>query len=562
MGFRIKIDGVSLEVGNFTVSEASSPLAAGDSTGQTGTFTFTVPAPDPYLSPNDISNRIWKDISRFGPQHIIGLPVEILDSRKGFTVGTLQTFSWSNDGATITYTGASRLFGLNVYGIQAEPFVGTLKDAFLYYLSLAGETSGIVVDPSIEARPVVLPGWRGELWFYLKQLAVAEECDVSLVSGNIILRPVRTRVATNNRDTARTTSAEGQTLAQSVEVYRYNNTPITDSLVYPPGGWKDEVEVLNVNAGETAEYTLELSASVSSIQTPVMTTLVPQDYSASSVYTVVADDGLPVSPSLWAQKGGSVEVSVNPDTTSLRVVLVGATGVPNKNGQESSNFSIALGSDYTGNRYSTLRIVGTGVSFDKQLVTIPTGVGPSRTATEVGVTIDNPFLSTFDQVYSAGTRAARTFAGPVWGMTGTVTAINRRGDSGQETYPTYTLVQTQAITALGAGATYAAVESWMPGGPTYGGRQDYWNAFVRDDDADQVFGNVAGARIYDRRSARWYRIRSGDLTPSTIGISGDDDLLFSDLQDYWAARTYANVEASRFSFSYTQDDMIGMKGQL
>src|SRR5690606_17171476 len=144
----------------------------------------------------------------------------------------------------------------------------------------------------------------------------------------ILLRPIRKRIATQNRDTTRSVTTGGDTLARAVEVYQYNNRPITNELVYPPEGWNPEVEVLNVNAGETAEYTLELSASISSFQAPVMQTFVSQGHSSSSVYTVVADDGLPVSPALWEGSGGSVRIEIAEDTSHLLVTLRGATGVP------------------------------------------------------------------------------------------------------------------------------------------------------------------------------------------------------------------------------------------
>ncbi len=122
---------------------------------------------------------------------------------------------------------------LNVYGIQAQPFVGTLRAAFEYYLSLAGLTTDLFVDDSIGSRPVVFPGWSGELWYYLKLMAAAQDCDVSLVSGIILLRPIRSRIATQDRDTDRGVSSGSTTLAQAVEVYQYDNRAITNELVYP-----------------------------------------------------------------------------------------------------------------------------------------------------------------------------------------------------------------------------------------------------------------------------------------------------------------------------------------
>lgn len=587
MGFRIEIAGSEIEGAEYEVQEASSPLSAGDSSGGVGSFSVSFPYPDPYVpfssalirlptsgygdlpygvgfygGASSTHPRIWGLVRAAGPQVLIDKPVRIQDSRKGFTVGTVSAADLSYDGGTITLRGSTRLSTLNVYGIQAQPFVGTLRGAFEYYLSLGGVTSELFIEDDIADRPVVIPGWTGELWYYLKLMAAAEECDISLVSGVILLRAIRKRIATKGRDTARNASLSGETLAQSIEVYKYNNRQITNELVYPPGGWKNTVEVLNVNAGETAEYTLELSASVSSIQAPVMQTSVTQNYQATSVYTIVANDGLPVSPSLWSSRGGKVEIMIDPDTTRLQVKLTGATDIPTSEGEAAQNFSLALGSDTTGNRYSTLRIVGTGVAYEKQKVKIRTGVPASKTATEVGITIDNPFISTTNQLYSAGTRAAKKYAGPTFSLSGSVTAVNRRGDTGQAQYPTYGQVQTSLESTLGT-PTYASVQDYYrvtQGLTSYESVRQFWFEQFRDDDVDQVFGNVQGARIWDEKSRRWYRIRSGRLSSSLVSFDADDDLTHGDIEQFYAGKTYDDVYDALVGgvFNYAEVERLGM----
>lgn len=564
MGFRISIEGTNgaeptpYEALDFSVDEAATPLAAGDSSGQVGTFSVTIATPTLAGSSRSINSLLQS----IGPSYFIGHDVRIFDSKKGFTLGTIDSADVSRDGGTTTFSGTSRTGELNVYGIQAQPFIGTLGQAFDYYLGLGGIDTDLFVDDAISSRAVIFPGWEGELWFHLKQMAIAQDCDISLVSGIVLLRPIRTRVASNNRETSRSVSFSTSSLAQSVEVYQYNNRAITNKLVYPPGGWSSDVEVYNVNAGETSEYTLPLSASVSSIQTPVMQTFVEQNYSASSVYTIVADDGLPVEPSAWTAFGGSLSLTINPDTSSLNLILVGAIGLPTSSGTTATNFSVALGSDTTGNRYSTLRIVGTGVAFDKQKKTVRTGVPASKTATEVGVTIDNPFISTTNDLYRAGTRAAKLYSGAVPSLTSSVISVNRRGDSGNATYPTYGTVENELKSVLGGAVTYGQVQTYYLstlGLSTYEDVRQYWFSVFQNNDLDQVFGNVQGARVFDRKSARWYRVRGAGLNPANINIkNADDDLTHDDMFSYFGGRTYASVQAQRNSLTYDQDRMAGM----
>lgn len=536
MGVRVVIDGDEYEAIDVTTNEDATPLSAGDSTGSVGNFEVVLPLPEGVM----------------GSRGFMGKSIEISDTYNGYTLGTVKAVQDSYDGATTRLTCVSRLAELNVFNIQAQPFVGRLEDAFAYYLSLAGVTEDYWVDPSIADRAVALPGFSGELWFRLKQLAVAQDCDVSLVSGIILLRPIRQRIAERGKDTSRGVTFGGGALAQAVEVYWYDTEEITDELVYPPGGWNPDVEVLNVNAGETAEYQLQLSASLSSIQEPTMQTFVSEDYGASSVYTVVADDGFPVPPALWEARGGKVEVILNPDTTSLTVRLRGATDIPLATGNTSRSFSLALASDTTGSRYSTLRIVGTGVAYERTLRRFRTGVPASKTSTEVGETIDNPMLTDFESVMRAGVRAAKRWTGLTPSLSGSVVAINRRGDSGNAQYPKYGDVQAEHT-----GKTYGDVETEYTG-KTYGQVRADWYETVRDAFENQVFGNVAGARVWDQGTHRWYRVRSGSVSHAGINFSGvDDDLVYSDVETAMEGKTYGEVESARSGYSYEDDYLIG-----
>lgn len=570
MGVRVEVGNYTFEAESYSVSEESTPLAAGDSSGGVGNVTFTIPEPDPDLrgAPSGTLSEFkgfqdtgWKRIRDFGPDILLDEPVRLVDSRKGFTLGTIQSARRDDLSGMLTFTASSRLGILNAYGIQAQPFVGTLQDAFEYYLSLANITTDLSIDNSIKDRWVVFPGWTGELWYHLKEMASAQDLDISLVSGIILLRPIRARVATRGRDIDRSREYPTPTLAQSVEVYLYNNREIVNELVYPPGGWHEGVEVLNVNAGETAEYTLELSASVSSIQTPTMTTWVADEHSWSSVYTIVGNDGLAVNPTMWSRMGGSLKVEILPDTKTLKVTLKGATGIPTTSGEAATNFSVALGSDTTGNRYSTLRIIGTGVAFDKQKKRVRTGVPASRTGTEVGTTIDNPFISTVDDLYRAGTRAAKQYSGLALGLTGSVVALNRLGDSGTSSYPKYSTVEASLYSTLGT-PTYATVDAHYSSqsAHTYGEVREYWFSLVRDEFTNQVFGNVNGARIFDRKSRRWYRIRSGSISVDRITFQADDDLTNEDIENFHAeaSRTYGDVELLLSGMTYKQAHLAGM----
>lgn len=546
MAFKLIVGGRDFGFTDYSVQESATPLAAGDSSGQVGTISFEIPALDPELNPTH-------PMVMYGDNWIIDKQVRLEDSRKGFTLGRVSSINPNRGSATIQVTSTSRLGELNVYNVQAQPFVGTLSDAFEQYLALANISTDFLVDPAIATQPVVFRGWSGELWYHLKQMAAAIDCDISLVSGVILLRPIRQRVASRGRDVERSSNVGGGSLAQNIVVVQYNNRPITDELVYPPGGWSEEVTTINVNSGESAEETLELSASVSSIAQPTMQTFVSRTHDISSVYTVVGDDGLPIQPAQWDAQGGRLRVEINPDTTSLTVYITAPTGIRNKDNKEIGVYGIALSSDSSTGRYSTLRIIGSGVAFNREEVRVATGVSDNETATDIGVTIDNPFLSTRDQVYTAGVRAVRSYNGTAMSINGSITAINQRGETGEVNLRTYNEMQ-----ALHSARTYGQVQT-LYAGQTYLQVQQSFNAGIPDDFENQVFGNVGGARIWDEPSRRWYRVRTGTENPGLIQFEAEDDLLHTDALGYFGAQSYGDMQMMYNSFSYREVDLMGLR---
>lgn len=533
MGVRLDIGGTFYETESYIVIEDSTPTSSDDSTGSVGTFEFGLKGVvDPFL--------------------LKGKSVSLIDSRRGSTLGYVQSVS-EVDRNTVTVSCLSRLGRLNIYSVQAEPFVGTLGNAFRYYAELGEQIIDVFIDPQIADRPVTFPGWFGELWYHLKQMAAAQDCEVALVSGVILLRPLRVREAIEYREVQRSRKYGDTRLARAVEVYRYNNREIENELVYPPGGWTPETEVIAVGAGETIDRVIELSASVTYIEPPVMLTFVDPNYSASSVYTIVGDDGLPVTPAMWADYGGRLAISINDDTTSLTVSVTAPSGIVGGKGEAISTYSIALGADFTGNRYSTLRLVGTGVAFTKEIMRVRTCVPDQLTGTDVGITIDNPFLSTINEARKAGVRAARWYAGERMELNGTTTAINRLGESGNMTYPTYAFDQTQFN-----GMTYAQVQT-IQTGRTYDEIERAYYDTVRDDFENQVYGNTGGARVWDRKTNHWFRIRHATINTATVDFDAEDDDTHEDHENTYYSMTYAQEQALFAGRTYSERDRLGLR---
>ncbi|AWY06380.1 minor tail protein [Microbacterium phage Tandem] len=528
MGVMLTIGGRRVHPEVYTVSESSTPLAGGDSSGAIGTIEVEVPQ----LPFSPIGLNAQEELS-------------LVDTRLGSTIGTTREVSNSRTAASgFSVMAANRLGEFNIE-TQVQPFTGRLEDAFRYYCSLANIDTGIVVDSAIANRQVNFLGWNGNLWNHMKMMATAISADLNLISNNVVLRPVRLFDAIRNRNVDSDATIDSTDLARKQEVIWYPSEYVERGLIYPSGGYRSDIAPLSVSAGETVEVTLDSTkdvfASIFSIEQPVAQSFVSMEHDSSSVYSVVGDDGLPIPPAQWADFGGSLSVRISEDTQALVVTMTGATGLYQTNGQPMKTFRIGIASGASStDTYSTLRVVGRYVSTRAQSIILPTGVPDFRTGQEFAPTIDNPFLNTLDAAYSAGIRGARRYAGRRMTVTASVSSLNRRGQTGTANYPPYSYAQ-----GLWGGMTYGGVRA-LNASRTYASVREEFYQSVQDTFDNQVFGNAPGARFWDQPTGRYYRVRQATTTWGDMQIEGDDDLTNGDVQLAFGGMTYGQV-GMRFS---------------
>lgn len=534
MGVAVRLNGKRLkDQHSYEIRESSTPLAANDSSGAVGTIDLVVShQPECRL--------------------LLNKPITFSDTRLGSTLGTMRSVGHKNGVDTIS---ANNRLGDLIIEVQVQPFTGTLEQAFRYYLSLAGMAEGIVVDESIAARPVTFQGWYGNLWLGIKQMALAMDCDVSLISDNVVLRPIRKFLAAGGRSVDRDSIANSDQLALKQEVIWYTNEYRSNYAVYPPNGLWQEENPLSADAGETTERDIPLSASVTSIVQPIMST--PANFDpfdmTESRYCIVGDDNIHVTPAQWAAFGGSVSVSINEDTESLTVKIVAPSGMYQINGEPMRTFRLGLSAD--DGVYPALTILGDGVHFTPNSLVLQTNIAPWLTSQEFAPTIDNRFLNNLNDAYRSGTRAVRKYTGRTMSLSGEVTAINRRGETGGATYPPYSFVQ-----GLHDSSTYGDVADQYAGMSYSGVKADLY-ALVEDDFENQAFGNAAGARVFDRETRRFYRIREATFSNrASINFSADDDLTNGDIQTHFSGMSYGDVSTlTRFgSMDYRDANLLGM----
>jgi len=502
---------------DYSVVEDSTPIDPADTTGGVGQISVTFP--------ESSETKLYRNKL-----------LVLADGNQGTTTGTVRGLS--GDGDTSILTADSRMALLNVTR-TAQPFSGTLEGAFRYYLGLCGVKDGIVVDAGISTRQVTFPGWQGVVWEKVKQLVASQRVETSLVSNNVVLRPLRGRVAQNHRDASESWSHDASNVAQSIEIFYYQSQQKSD-LAYPLGGWNSEVQAYQVDAGARVEFDISLEAtdemslgaSLTSITQPDCVASVARNYQAASVYTVAGNDGLPIPPAQWTAGGGNVSVKVNEDTRSITVTITGMRS------PKYAPFTIGMSSgDNT--YYSSLRLIGAGVFYDRTKVTLPTGNSPDLAPTVVGATVDSPFITSIDDAYRAGLWTLAAFTSAKRTISVTSTGINRQGEVGDR-IPFMRMGQFNSdgdfagLTMGGFNKTYS--------GMTMGEFSALQMEKLHDAFETQAFGNVSGARTF--MDGSWYRIRSvSALTPESISYSAESDDTMGDFNSAYSGMTAKEFNA-------------------
>jgi hypothetical protein len=221
-------------------------------------------------------------------------------------------------------------------------------------------------------------------------------------------------------------------------------------------------------------------------------------------------------------------VAIGSDAKSIDVTVIGATG-PTAN---YAPYRIAMASgpsDY----YSSLRIVGTGLAYTQQSILMPTGADSASTARDVGVTVDNIFINTYQQAANLAGAAGGKWSSPTNAINITKSYINKPGET-ELNFSYATFADFDAYAATNGYTTFGNFDTaWS--GQTFQQFDNYWYSLVQNDFNFQVFCNVNGARVQWRRNV--YRIRSATITESQVTYTAEVDTTFGEFD---ASVAYGN----------------------
>jgi archaellum component FlaF (FlaF/FlaG flagellin family) len=283
--------------------------------------------------------------------------------------------------------------------------------------------------------------------------------------------------------------------------------------------------VYQVAANETTEFELDLEFFLTSIQQPTVQDTVTKEYDVASVYSVSANDNLPVSAAFWTDYGGDMSFEILGDGSRVKVTITGPTYEP------LSPYTIGISDGSTS--YSTLRIVGTGMDFNRLLYTEKTGLLPAEAPLVKGQEIDNPAIDTLADAKKYALSARRLYSLPTQTYSTSSNEFPRlAGSIPSIFYPSF----DDYNDSLPTGYTFANFNS------DYIGKTFDDFTFELGNVVPQGFGEVAGSRV--KLDDAVYRVRSTTITPDIVSFDAEYDTLFSDLNDVYGAVIWSELASA------------------
>ena len=489
---------------SYSYTEGSTPLIPGDESGAIGEVSIEV------LNENNASILLYKD------EFLLN------DGFHGSVIGEIENVSGSND--TITMGGRSRLALLNVDTI-IPPRSGSIGDIIEAVVNDLGITTNVIKDAGLSATTINAPGYDGDAWVYVKRLCSAHQVEVTLIRDYVLIRPTRQRAISNDNLAQKTWQVQDIQLAQQFDVAYYNYVPRTDYLVYPEGGWTPDVQVYQVGAGETTEFELDLNFYLTSVQQPVVRDLVSKTYSATSAYSVSGNDNLPISAAFWTEYKGSMSFEILGDGSRIKVTITGP--------QYEPLAPYTIGVSDGSSSYSTLRIVGTGMDFDRQVYTASTGLTAAEAPLLNGGEIDNPAIDTLADAKAYSLFARRLYSLPTQNYsTSADTFVQIEGSIPSIFYTTFEEFDAQ----IGPTYTFTDFNTEYAGMTFAELTTQFGNV------APQGFGEVAGSRVM--LDDAMYRVRNTTITANEVSFDAEYDTLFDDVNNVFGDYSWYELEAT------------------
>lgn len=325
----------------------------------------------------------------------------------------------------------------DVYTISADTGTTDLNYDYSFLPILVNETGvHLTTVDGKEFRPItslwainhgIYPGFVGNGLTAIAQLARTVTNAPLFVRDDPDNRSlVLDYPATNPRPTADRHTTVPKNIGNMTVTVERGEPARNIEVIWYEGGYGDDIEVIpedadiiSVGSGETVEVDIETDSWLKNVNQPVCVDWVESDKNyytgTNGVYAVAGSDNLPITAAEWVANGGLVTVEISKEDP--RTLHVTVRGMVSSGSTHTSPYRIAMVNTIGGD-YPALRVTADAVKAVPHTLTLPTGVDETITKTDVGFTVDSPFIQSLDQAYRVGVPLARKYSGVVLSLSG------------------------------------------------------------------------------------------------------------------------------------------------
>lgn len=530
-------------------------------------------------SPSGLASRYARDtprvspwVRKFAPQIFEGLNFVLEDSQYGRIPGRVEGVSETDD--TWEFTCVPVLGLLNTQEVLLPPVEGTASQILREFVRQgASPWVPIYVEPELDSEILRLGRQQGELWSLMKQFSAGLGAEISVVDGVLILRKPRRFLTEPGRYFSRSVSPSNQDAKPGVVLESEFLSPAETETtlgvnVYPGGAVNQLLPVISAPGGESVEVDVPLGFEanalfVPSFQSDVRKVAVFDDLNAwvGDFYLNLGYQGSGATQQaifarqLWLGNGWyrkyygfsaadwsplfSLSIERVPSADRAVRVTFQTPQVTDSDGR-SRTFSLAGISG--GAQVNGLRLFAPwGMKVGgMETAEFPTGSSSLR-GDAPDVLYSKSVSWTAPRISSAGYAASRRASGRYRNLNGTVDRLRPPYESNYYSSAPYSDAQefVGGVTYEGVVGVYGSVVSPV----NYREIQRYWNQNYESSIKTWVFGNVAGARIWDEASNNFYRIRTATITPGGISFSAETDTVHGDVDPLYSSEglTYSDV---------------------
>lgn len=260
----------------------------------------------------------------------------------------------------------------------------TLNAAFDFYIQSVMPQTILYSGTSPQ---VLFPGWSDMTWAKLNELCAAYSKEIAVVNDQLVIRDVDTQVLTlDNFAPSPTANLGGDKASRHITIVSQNATQLVSAPIFDYTS--DQSRTISAGVNEYSVTNIQTNTWLTSIQ-PVTPALGRVGiYPAEGQYFITSADDRFITPALWNQYGGAVNVYRSDDGTSVDVAVTGP-GQPIADYQTPYTISTLIGNG----KSTGISIIGSGVKVAPQALKVATGADWSKVSEDVGQTVNNPFIT-------------------------------------------------------------------------------------------------------------------------------------------------------------------------